>query len=349
MFETVTFFADVQHLSRNLPDGKFLLLIGEKTDCSQLPLISKDVVGAIFPQVIYGATNYNEGIVAIKIAPSTHVYFFPSIQSIDNTLYKEHINSVFTIVDGLSVHLESFLEKFFEYIPEQSKMIGGGSGKLTLKQEPVIFDGHNFHQDAALLIASSAPIGIGVEHGYESLIGPFIASQTEGHTLKKINYKNAFDVYKNAVEEYSKFRFDEHNFFDISKNFPLGIVRFAKDFIVRDPIYTDGEAIQLVGNLDQNSVISILIADKDKLIHAAYKAACTSTHFSHNDYPQTIIVDCISRFLFLGESFHEELEAIASAYPKGTPLWGMLSLGEIANANQDSIEFYNKTCVVRTL
>ena len=60
-------------------------------------------------------------------------------------------------------------------------------------------------------------------------------------------------------------------------------------------------------------------------------------------------IDCISRYLFLDERFKEELEAISSAYAPNTILWGVLSLGEIANANEEGIEFYNKTCVVGTL
>ena len=51
--------------------------------------------------------------------------------------------------------------------------------------------------------------------------------------------------------------------------------------------------------------------------------------------------------LFLEDSFQEELQAVTRSI-SGTniTLFGVLSLGEIANTNRDYIDFYNKTCVI---
>lgn len=164
--------------------------------------------------------------------------------------------------------------------------------------------------------------------------------------MEKINFKDAFGVYKEAVERDSAQIFNEHNFYDLAKGYPLGIIRYNKDFIVRNPIRTDGKSLSLVGNIDQNSIIAILRGKNEKLIFAAKKAAILSNNHAPKNLHSVLLIDCISRFLFLEKDFSLELEAIASAYPPHTILWGMLTLGEIANANQEGIEFYNKTCVV---
>ena len=67
----------------------------------------------------------------------------------------------------------------------------------------------------------------------------------------------------------------------------------------------------------------------------------------------SIIIDCISRTLFLEEEFPKELAAITEAMPnsdgKETLPQGVLSLGEISSGGDGYLEFYNKTLVVGIL
>ncbi len=77
-------------------------------------------------------------------------------------------------------------------------------------------------------------------------------------------------------------------------------------------------------------------------------ASIASSH-AHDGTSSAFLIDCLSRYLFLEERFVEELRAVQNAYTPSTTLWGVLSLGEIANANEEGIELYNKTCVVGTL
>lgn len=350
MFEAISFFRTLETLEAELQTGRYLLLVGEKTDISKMSFsASREVVGAIFPRVVFGTESFDSGIVVAKFQESTSLQMIEDMEDILALDVPEDIHSILTIVDGLSSKLDNFLEKMYTELPVKAKIIGGGAAKLTLKQAPIIFDNDGFYKDSAVVIYTQEKMGVGVEHGWESIVGPLMATSCHGHTLDKINFKDAFAVYKEAVELDSTKTFNEHNFFDIAKSYPLGIIRYNKDFIVRDPIETDGKSLLLVGNIDQNSVVAILRGENNKLILAAKKAAI----LSHNDAPKNchsiLLIDCISRFLFLEKDFALELEAIVSVYPPQTLLWGMLTLGEIANANQEGIEFYNKTCVVGSL
>ncbi|SPF40896.1 hypothetical protein SBDP1_320012 [Syntrophobacter sp. SbD1] len=59
-----------------------------------------------------------------------------------------------------------------------------------------------------------------------------------------------------------------------------------------------------------------------------------------------IIMDCISRVLFLGDRFREEIEVVNH----GTrPTIGACTIGEIGNCGTEYLEFYNKTAVVAVL
>ena len=68
--------------------------------------------------------------------------------------------------------------------------------------------------------------------------------------------------------------------------------------------------------------------------------------FSDRSDKTILLIDCISRGLFLGEGFIREIEAVRAG---NTPLIGALTLGEIANDGKDYMELYNKTCVVGIL
>ncbi len=60
------------------------------------------------------------------------------------------------------------------------------------------------------------------------------------------------------------------------------------------------------------------------------------------------MIDCISRVLFLEDSFVKEIDSVSNIIGD-LPLVGALTLGEIANKSDTYIDFYNKTCVVGTL
>jgi len=50
--------------------------------------------------------------------------------------------------------------------------------------------------------------------------------------------------------------------------------------------------------------------------------------------------------LYLEEAMEREIRTIRDALPPGTPIFGFLSLGEVASRGDRYVEFYNKTTVV---
>lgn len=350
MFESISFVKRVEDLPSTLKKGSYLLLIAEETPFLEIQKIEGvSVCGAIFPRVFFKGKSFAQGIIAAKLKPSTTMQII-DVDDLSRFSPSKEIRSIFTIVDGFSAQIDDFLEEFYSLIPKDTKLIGGGAGKSNLIQEPVIFDMQRFYLNNAIIVSSTESIGMGVKHGWKPLVGPFIATNCHENILEKINFKDAFEVYKEAIEKDSGLDFEQTPFFKLSQQYPLGIVRYKKDFIVREPVSTNGKNIVLVGKLDSNSVLSILKGEKQDLIDAAHEAALLSRHdMTQESIQSVLLVDCISRFFFLDQDFSKEMKAIADAYPPKTMIWGMLSLGEIANADQECIEFYNNTCVIGTL
>lgn len=351
MFKNIRYIESFNVMLKYLEsDERYLLLVAENSEfeVSKLP-VNKSIVGAIFTRLIFENRSYNKGFILAQMSENTSAFFVKDISKELEIKHLDKLNSFFLIVDGLSPDTSTFIEDFFEEVNEECKILGGGAGKLTLQQEPVVFQGNDIRENAALVVGSYDTIGVGVKHGWEEIEGPFIVTDSTKCELKKINYMDAFNLYKQVVEKDSGKEFNDDNFFEIAKGYPFGITRYFKETIVRDPILTDGKSMTLVGNMDVNSVISILKGENENLIQAASDASKVSIENAKKRVSSALIVDCISRFLFLEDDFEKELQAIKYPLPENSLIWGVLSLGEIANANQENIEFYNKTCVVGAL
>jgi hypothetical protein len=151
------------------------------------------------------------------------------------------------------------------------------------------------------------------------------------------------------VEHAAGRRFTDENFFELAKCYPFGINRLGGEKIVRDPIkLREDGALVCVGEVPAESFVDILTGDVPSLTNAARKALALSEDAYRGPADQKIVLfmDCISRVLFLGEEFEQEIEAV---YQENVPLIGALTLGEIANSRRDYLAFYNKTAVVGCL
>lgn len=328
-------------------DENLLLLVAEHSDFehAMLSRVKADVCGAIFPQVIYQDKNYDDAMVVVDLGPDAKVAL-SSFEDFDKTKIDSDADDIIVFVDGLSNHITDFLESLYESTSINTNIIGAGAGKMTLKQEKVLFTKKSIIQNGALLLSDSWFIQTSVKHGWEQIAGPFLANNTDNTLLHSLDYKDAFEVYKEIVEKDSKQSFNEHNFFDIAKSYPLGIAKIDGELLVRDPIARNKNTLILVGDMDKNSVVCILKGDKKKLINSARLATQNAISTKEN-LKGVFVVDCISRVLFLENDFKEELQIIKeTANKENLIMFGVLSIGEIANTNYDYIDFYNKTCVI---
>jgi hypothetical protein len=372
--KNIKLYKNLEEFISNNSNSKeeYYLLVGENCDFDYEKLKESNIKfwGAIVTQVIYNDSNYDNALVACELDGAK----VNLIEDLENPELKEKdykdANSLMVLLDGLSSNISTFLDSLFNVLPLNVEILGGGAGKLTLKQEPVIFSNKGIYENAALTISKKSKLFIGVENGWEFLEGPFMVTSSNKNILKSLNFMDAFEVYKSVVEEDSGLKFNnafetyknvvekesgeqltEDNFFDIAKSYPLGIVKFNKEIIVRDPIAKDEKGnMVLVGDLEQNSTINILKGNKKSLIESSNNAIKKALEANNDklNIKNVILFDCISRCIFLEDDFKKELGEIKKQVSNET-LFGALTLGEIANNGNEYINFYNKTCVVGVL
>lgn len=324
-----------------------------------LQSVKKTIFGGIFPGIILNKSKYNKGFIVVAIDDIAEYTIIENISSskvdfhstlFNNMAKQTDTKTMFVIVDGLSKHINLLVEALFTAFGLDFNYIGGGAGSLSFVQKPCVISNRGLLQDAAILVGMQIVSGIGVKHGWESVAGPFKITSASDTEIKELDFKPAFDVYKPIVEAHSRKKIDKNNFFESSKSYPFGINKLNSEKVVRDPlILGDERGLICVGDVETGSFVDILNGTKETLINAAKEAAGIAL----NNCVSPVItcaffVDCISRVLFLEDDFEKEIEAVQSVKPD-IPLFGVLSIGEIANNGQEYLEFYNKTSVVAYL
>jgi len=148
-----------------------------------------------------------------------------------------------------------------------------------------------------------------------------------------------------VVEEHSNQVFTADNFFEIAKAYPFGMSKIGGEMIVRDPMFLgENQSMICAGEVPKGCFVEILHGDIESLVSAAKSAKTTAKEsFQPTENTVMILIDCISRVLVMGDQFQEELAAVRE---DGTPLFGALTIGEIANNSDTCLEFHNKTAVV---
>ncbi len=351
----------VQSLSR--PDSTLLFLLAENSNydipalIEGLNVLNINFVGAVFPGLIYGEDRYDKGIV-VKSIDSNQTFLCQDTNTADFQLDQmddfitndlEPHSTALILIDGLMDQKQSLLEALYQKLGSKVQYLGAGAGSLSLKQQPCVFNKDGVFQDAAIISFINAKVGIGVKHGWEELEGPLVATDVDHQVIKELNWKPAFEVYKEVVEFDTKKRFSDGSFFDLAKAYPFSQFKKGVENVVRDPISVNEDgSIQCLGDIPENAILNVLKGDPDSLVGAAKQAAKDSLNSYGDAFKDSFIIDCISRVLFLEKEFKRELAAINDVMtPTGQkPSEGVLSLGEVSFLGRGYLEFLNKTVVV---
>ncbi len=354
---------DYLSLAKNIqanPHEILFFAFGEETEIDLSAFIKiltdRKVIffGGTFPGIISGTQSHTKGCIVKRIQSKGEPYV---IKEISKKEYKipemESGSSMLLFLDGLTSGIGHCLSEVYNTFGNSVKFIGGGAGSLSLEQKPCLFTKDGVFQDAAILCPSEMDLGLGVKHGWKKIAGPFVATKTEANTVKELNWQNAFEVYKSYVDQDSGKNIDSENFFSIAKGYPFGIYKEGTEEIIRDPLLVnDAGELVCVGEVPENAVLHIMKGEAENLISSASDAAGYSLQGIQGKPDEILIIDCISRTLFLEDGFPKELEAARKPLKLANEeieSEGILSLGEISSYGNNLLEFFNKTMVVGTL
>jgi hypothetical protein len=199
----------------------------------------------------------------------------------------------------------------------------------------------------AAAIASDAPLGIGVRHGWRRVGDPMVVTRSEGNRVHLLDDAPALDVYLQRLGAPAAAWNDPQAFTRFALTHPLGLSRRSAEEVrfVAGADFTD-RSLQCIAHVPQGGLTWIMEGDDVSVLEAT-DAACRDALGALDGHPPIgfVAFDCIARRGVLGEpGIRAEVERIAG-FAGGAPVAGFYTYGEIARTHGIS-GFHNQTLVV---
>lgn len=319
-----------------------------------LGAISIPVIGGVFYKLIFDSDLIDSGILVLPLPfyLKTEVFKLDEAQhkvfaKLEN-VYSGQMNeqgSVFVFIDAFAEYKSLYIEELFNFFGFKFSFVGAGCGSEKYTSFPCVIHNSGLHENAAVIGYTNHDITLGVGHGWASVSVPLKVTESVDNKIISLNWEPAFEVYKRIVEEHAGKSFDDSNFLDIAKSYPIGLMKVDGEMVVRDPFQVDKGSVICLDNVETGEYVSILHGTAATLIDGARQASldCRENQETRQSESSTLFcVDCISRVKFLGEAFNSEVAAVSGDLLVN----GVLSFGEIANVSHSFLEIYNKTIIV---
>lgn len=301
--------------------------------------------GGIYSKLLVGDRSLSKGYIVNKVKPVYCSIVLPNLMRFNKELDENENYTALVIADGLSSRFKELTDTVYEKLGNKVKYLGGGAGFYNLNHKPCIFDNDGISMDTLYLCIIKSDTKIAVEHGWNILKGPFNVTESNENILSELDGENAFDKYKEILEDETGLAIYKEDFFTYAKEYPFGIMSGTNlELIVRDPISVNDELdIVCVADIPKDSNLFVLSGNARTLLESSLTIADKCSKIAPKKY-KSLLFDCISRGMFLEDNFAIELANIQNRM--NCTVEGALSIGEIASKSDGSIVIHNKSTVL---
>jgi len=319
-----------------------------------------DLVGAIFPAIIEGAAFHDKGVLLLpfrRMPAHALVADLPAGASeaaacIANAVLPnlaEGGNTLFMIFDAMVPNIASILDALYLRLADRVAYAGVNAGSETFQPMPCLFDRKTVVGGGVLCLLLPGQEGAVLEHGYAAPSEIITATSTQGNRIIGIDWRPAFEVYREQVRTLYGIDLTRENFYQYAIHFPFGILLANNDLVVRIPVALEADgSLFCVGEVPANAMLTLLRApqvDSVGSVERILQRLATDFNARGGD---ALGFYCAGRRLHLGVEQAEVELARLSAGEGGLRLHGALSLGEIGSLSAWGYPmFHNATLVCR--
>jgi hypothetical protein len=261
---------------------------------------------------------------------------------------KEH-KVLLLLTDGLVGDQSEIVRGAYRVVGAGVPLVGGCAGDdLRMQATAQFHDGRVLRNAVvAAAIASDAPLGIGVRHGWRRVGDPMVVTRSEGNRVLSLDDAPALDVYLDRLGAPLAARIDPQAFISFALTHPLGLSRRSGEEVrfVAGADFFD-RSLLCVAHVPQGGLTWFMDGDDASVLKATDGACRDALAALDGRAPLGLVAfDCIARRGVLGEpGIHREVRRIAS-FAGGAPVAGFYTYGEIARTHGIS-GFHNQTLVV---
>ena len=245
-------------------------------------------------------------------------------------LVADDLRHVFLLSDGSLVNGSELVKGVRSVLPDSISVTGGLAGDgaqfdytlVGLNETP-----RRGRIAAIGLYGDSLRVAHGSSGGWEPFGLVRTVTKSKHNELFEIGHKSALEVYKRYLGKHAE------GLPGSALLFPLSIQLENGRHLVRTILSIDEErqSMTFAGDIPEGSKVRFMMANQDRLTHAAGTAARRALDTLDGAPPEVaILVSCVGRKLVLGSRVEEEVEAVRDVFGPGTALAGYYSYGEIA-------------------
>ncbi|MCF7982808.1 MAG: FIST C-terminal domain-containing protein [Thiohalocapsa sp.] len=320
------------------------------------------LAGAVFPAVLDEHGIYPQGLAAIAwrrmpayvLLDSDGVANDRLVSSVEELLDRTASTSVddhevatlFMLFDAMLPSIGSLLDTLYLELGDRVRYAGVNAGSETFTPIPCLFDNTRCVQ-GGVLAALLPAVGAELEHGYREPDHLVAATATSGNRIREIDWRPAFDVYRERIRAQFHIDVDADNFYRMAVHFPFGIQRADGEVLVRIPVaLEDDGSLFCVGEVPEHAILTLLEAPaEDSTAAAGALAERLGGGMAH-------AAATLLTFYWAGRRLHLGAGAAArevrglSERLGARPLLGALSLGEIGSSHRGGYPLYHNAAIV---
>lgn len=302
-------------------------------------------LGGVYPSIIYDSAPFKSGVLVIGLNKEIH-YTRLSLdlpastlgQKITEFKHQEQgfcAKSLLLFVSAFGTDKSVFLSCIFDNFGNQVNYFGSGCGDLSFNDIECIITPEGVFKNSGLMVSFKSKAEINFSYGWKAYSESYKVTQVDKNEVITINWRPAFEVYKEALSKLANETITAENFNNLVKSYPFGILRMDSDLIIRDPyLLTERGGIMIVDKIEEGEFIRIMHGDSNGLIEASNELSET---YTTTEDSTIFCIACISRKLFHGAEITRELKSISA-----TNLVGAFTIGEVANEGKSFLEMFNK-------
>ncbi|MCL1907865.1 MAG: FIST C-terminal domain-containing protein [Holophagaceae bacterium] len=379
-FESVSESAISKFLSdcrAEKPDAGVLALLPENEKGSVAILqaiankLTMPIAGTIFPALVKDDTFVSEGVwlLCFEEMPKTWLYADIPADVAENAKFVDDIANEFNgyldsieeeenitllmFFDALIPNIGTILDGLYAKMADRVNYLGSNPGSETFQPMACLFDNNKAVNNGLLALILLKHRGGILEHGYGVPEKVVHATSAEGNCISNIDWKPAYDIYKDFVRDQYSVEITRENFYTNAVHFPFGILRANNSVLVRIPVgLSDDGSLFCIGEVPANSVLTLLRASEtnsSNTVEAIYKSLSAINHGVEG--VNMLLFFCAGRHMHLGNNAAIKELHYFKEFTKASQVAGARSLGEIGPSTLEGGYplFHNATLVATCL
>ena len=257
-------------------------------------------------------------------------------------------HALLLLTDGLAGDITDVVRGAYSTLGATTPLVGGcAGGDLRMRGTHQLWEGEVL-EDAivAAWLASDAPLGIGVQHGWRRVGEPMLVTGSEGNKVLTLDERPALDVYLERLNPPAEAHRSAADFTTFALTHPLGLSRRSGEevrFLAGADM--DARSLNCIAAVPAGALVWMMEGDIDSVL-VATDAACQEAIDALGTHTPLgmLAFDCIARRAVLGDAgIKREIDCIAAH--AGGPVAGFYTYGEIARTHGVN-GFHNQTLVV---